>query len=920
MEKVKIFYFDMKKQKFIKSFISAVIAITTIFVLGCSDDPNIGKESILDGDNYIGITSRPKVTEYATKGSITDTDNLTQMGVFAYTSTNTTSNSSDYTQKMFNAHYVKDGDLIFKPHDDEFDTENDFEWSEKFHHFFIYAPYDTQGVEFVSATDGTTPITSGFTSIKYTEKDNNPDYHNDLLYTVQRNTLRGASNVVSTDLKHALSKISFSVKNVGEPIKSVIDPTQDSVAVRITIDSIRLSNVAQSATMKYSTLQDGLASWSGHSDYGGYTINLGAGGMDYSADTREIDGSEARKVIGNDLPEDKDDNFLFLIPQNLYDNPSSVKLFYSYDPDGAGSAATESRERIIFFPSGSEWRMGSAYHYALNIDPINDYMWINAQLIDWGDTFDVISEVTYTYLHLEKAHYSLSYKEGERVKLNIHFSTNEIDENISISDNPFITDVPPTDATTTNAIYLNAANNVIECILYPDESYREDALTLKAGIVSTKLTMEFFPSRAIDFTSNVAVNELLGLDPSHPLVTSNSYILNPANDATMEFFIPLGEPFKRFAAETGGLTFLEDLDNWDVEVFAYDNLLSINRIEFEKLDAGYLPTTNGEPCVKVIMPEQYDNPGNIILAVKDAATERILWTWHLWITDYDPYSIITRESGTEQIKNSASENIYLRRTNAIGNIDRVHRYKELDWSYHMDRNIGALDQTFIGQGGLGGRGWLVYQYGRLAPIFGHQARNRDGTTYRARPSYSLSSTSQFEAISNPSLVYYNRDEIDWCSDAQTVGHIWNDKTTINSSALTDAQKRKDANDKRYVKSIFDPSPLGWMVPPLDEYATSGWDAKYDTTTNTQTYTSSSENVYHSSVDIDAKSGVSQVAMGSFSHIWSNTDNPTTPAKASYLRFNNYKTANNTFTVAVKTAPYTQGAPIRPIFQFYVPKE
>ncbi len=324
-----------------------------------------------------------------------------------------------------------------------------------------------------------------------------------------------------------------------------------------------------------------------------------------------------------------------------------------------------------------------------------------------------------------------------------------------------------------------------------------------------------------------------------------------------------------------------------MQTYAYDNRLSVNRLEYTKI-----ANRNGKSCFKISIPEGYNNPGNIIVSVTDNSG-KILWTWHLWITDYDPNSIL--KNGTH-----GTDIMY-------DNTGAVYRYQDLDYSCHMDRNIGAVAAGFEGQGELGGRGWLAYQYGRLAPIFGHQAHFADGTRYITnRVNTGRDGVSVMEAIQNPNAVYYNVYEMDWCNDLSTVGKVWNDNTIVGNTAT-------NKDEAVYEKSIFDPSPLGWMIPPMGEYyVDGGWSVE----NNGHTYISSSGNKYYSTINTDPTTGVANIVITNYTIMWTNTDIPATDkvsAKAAGLRLENYATVPS--ASHDKRLPHTLGASIRPILQF-----
>ena len=148
------------------------------------------------------------------------------------------------------------------------------------------------------------------------------------------------------------------------------------------------------------------------------------------------------------------------------------------------------------------------------------------------------------------------------------------------------------------------------------------------------------------------------------------------------------------------------------------------------------------------VPEVF-TPGNALIAVKDASGN-VLWSWHIWITDYDPYL-------TSQTYSSGS--------------------------VMMDRNLGALNAgtTATAYG-------LLYQWGRKDPFVnaGDVKLTEYAMTYPEDAIsfiFSTESNDNLEfSIQNPTTVV---DNITWNKSAE----LWQED-----------------------KTIYDPCPLGWKVP------------------------------------------------------------------------------------------------------------
>ena len=154
--------------------------------------------------------------------------------------------------------------------------------------------------------------------------------------------------------------------------------------------------------------------------------------------------------------------------------------------------------------------------------------------------------------------------------------------------------------------------------------------------------------------------------------------------------------------------------------------------------------------------------GNAVIAAKDAS-DNILWSWHIWLTDHPDSQIYFNNAGIM-----------------------------------MDRNLGATSATPGDVGALG----LLYQWGRKDPFLGSSSIHY-GAMEEAKSTISwpaaVDSDSNFGtieyAIANPTtFITYNINNYDWHYTGSTSRD--NTRWTESSSA----------------KSMYDPCPLGWRVP------------------------------------------------------------------------------------------------------------
>ena len=182
----------------------------------------------------------------------------------------------------------------------------------------------------------------------------------------------------------------------------------------------------------------------------------------------------------------------------------------------------------------------------------------------------------------------------------------------------------------------------------------------------------------------------------------------------------------------------------------------------------------------------------------------ILWSWHIWVTDYDPYVPMTVESGTY---------IY-----SVPN-GEIHRYADKSnlnpaiWgtggvyvnAFMMDRNLGA-EVAFTSPNNPTKSYGLYYQWGRKDPFkttgsVTTKAADDTGGPGAGSPKqnirYSIHHPENIITGSNNWTAYETDDPV-----LGSAAAIWNDHK-IGDHGTDNCEAGK---------SIYDPCPYGWQVP------------------------------------------------------------------------------------------------------------
>ena len=336
------------------------------------------------------------------------------------------------------------------------------------------------------------------------------------------------------------------------------------------------------------------------------------------------------------------------------------------------------------------------------------------------------------------------------------------------------------------------------------------------------------------------------------LADANSFIIQPLSTAAQSTYsVPVHERVNKFWDSIEGRKlgveyknyFIEEDTEWTAEIIWQDTpekvLLFCDENGKEFTD-GLFATKGQEPLYFRPTQAAFNIDCNVLIGVKKKGGSNYLWSWHIWITDYNP----------DQYPGPWVENQH---SYAVDG-GHLHRYGHTYWKqnltgkYIMDRNLGARsakrDDGLMNNAGLG------YQYGRKDPftmVIGYKFYNskgeeiffdsKAGTTMRPMraakgPAY------MYQSIWNPVTFYTDSNDAsekydDWMLNKDLYMFSWN-----------------DIDGKTFGKSFFDPCPPGWKIPENGTYnqftlekniedswrsgPTVGWDLYMGETGNSET--------------------------------------------------------------------------------------
>lgn len=241
------------------------------------------------------------------------------------------------------------------------------------------------------------------------------------------------------------------------------------------------------------------------------------------------------------------------------------------------------------------------------------------------------------------------------------------------------------------------------------------------------------------------------------------------------------------------------------------------------------------PGRKIITADLGSASGNALIAAYNAEGE-VVWSWHLWVTDYEP-----------------EKSLFTTEANAAGTV----------WKF-MDRNLGALSNTPEGFDSHG----LLYQWGRKDPFAAAVSyTNQNPDTYEyidgkdGEPVYYDIDNNEVKsfrlkaakngsvelAVKNPDVFYLNL-KID-------TGEIDEYELPIYDQGDWGKPTNDDAwGGVSMAKTINDPCPVGYKVPVNDasgntpyawlKFASMTWDTvNYGATQNGQWFPATGTRVY-----------------------------------------------------------------------------
>ena len=208
------------------------------------------------------------------------------------------------------------------------------------------------------------------------------------------------------------------------------------------------------------------------------------------------------------------------------------------------------------------------------------------------------------------------------------------------------------------------------------------------------------------------------------------------------------------------------------------------------------------------VPNTFQNGNAVVAVVGDGG--KVLWSWHLWFApDFvlDPITVRNKEGMSYTFP---FESVGFKYTSYNGPAQQQRSVLvkvEQEVKNKGEKAFATFTITQRGAGATREGTSMLYQFGRKDPFPGITTQVPVGTIKRkpftasAQTDVTISKT-----ILNPNLVYANSPITDWDNHFSYI-NLW-----------SATNKVKTLNDDKVVKTIYDPSPVGFVVPSSNAYS------------------------------------------------------------------------------------------------------
>ncbi len=626
-------------------------------------------------------------------------------------------------------------------------------------HFTAYSPYAAT----ISESEGITRLPV------ITDKDTlsldyiTPGSVNQQIDLMIATPVDGTASPCNIEFNHALTAITIATGNQMTPCK---------------ILNVAINHVKNAGTLN---LEDG--SWSSLTGDANFTI----------APDLTLTAASGSQYVAPGTPIADGDNTFLLIPQSLGD---SATIALTIDYNGTTSHFDASL-------AGTSWSAGKKVVYNLSVNPETDHL-----------ELEIDGDFTTTYTGDSVRFNVTSQYISSSGATPINWKAEFIDDDGNVIDQPeWITQFPTTSNDNNEYIEVTKMQNFTFDVISPQSQILQNASDINTSSGNTPYNLSSATgSENIENTANTYIINAPGIY-SIPLVYGNGI-----KDGSVNASAYSTTSHNRSALKT----FVNHLENAITDPYIYNNTDCtpadatlvwedhLNLVQDIKL-------SDDKKSIIVNIPHSSIRQGNAVVAVRDAAGN-IMWSWQLWVTDYNPTGDLRAIHGGDLTFYYMARDIGRIIGDDVTNFPEMKakvRFTQTDVPEGTDPLTKTIDLIQTGTVITTGDSFTLYQWGRKDPIVGHvshwyDAKHREITQLPTSPiTDSTSGTGTLaKFIQTPQTL--------WTADHThkfTYTNLWN--TSLSTTTNT--------------KSIYDPSPQGFKVP----YGSELLNFANDTTLTTQ---------------------------------------------------------------------------------------
>ena len=639
--------------------------------------------------------------------------------------------------------------------------------------FYAYAPYSYGGKKTIGEGGVTDMnISDGSLEFSYkvpfsTDRTADATVQPDIMFchkACSKNSVDPETGAVPLHFQHALAGVRFVAGDIS----------------KCTVKTITIENVYGEGSCVYEY---------GESD-GAFTWKASRDAVSYS---QTFDVAVSNSQTGEQQITDKNPVTTFmLIPQRLPEN-AGIKVVLQM-PDGTEQTLTGSLK-------GQNWEAGNIYTYKISTESINWEYVFEVRASGTSNPATITMPLGGTTGKYEVISYRRRVQTGEIQPLKWSAAENsakETDmESGAVSDISF-GDVVTVFTSSGNGGKDASSYNIVIDRARMHTNYGGDKILQNAALVGS-------PENPYD----------LSLDNGYSgnRNTANCYIVSAAG--TYKLPLVYGNAIKNGGTNTSayqGYGFKDHLNNnitgpyisytpKDCILVWSDGFYMFKDVKLSA-DKQFLEFT---------LDQEYMQQANAIVAVRDNQG-RIMWSWHIWVTEHNLNDCIGLQDNT-----SGATNAYWLMRYNLGWVDgKMVYYNQRDLSYTFTQDVSgrtavlnikqegdALDYKDVGS--------TYYQWGRKDPIVALRNRNAVGSgDYRPHETvdskygykYVSKQVTLGESIQNPNIFYVRAGSTQWLTPFNY--RLWDTSAPTSNAGVT----RNSS-----VKSIYDPSPYGFKIPP-----------------------------------------------------------------------------------------------------------